>query len=215
MISYRIEEFQNWRNGDISFLLESHSPQFIKDILKHKKREGSQRSKSTWYFGEAYVASILGDYIEKGWFSSFKWLYDPDWVTGKNPEKEKDPIIADLKREFYKNALMEYIGLEKLNDLQRIGKREKAKAPDLWLIDKRECHYFIEVKKGTDSPDKEHKQMMGLALIEKYLKLPTFIVYLYPENKKTLSSDKQTEWLRDYNSVKIDIERIKSNNISL
>jgi hypothetical protein len=106
-------------------------------------------------------------------------------------------------RHFYENALMKYIGKEKLSDLQRIGGKMQAKAPDLWLIDKEGRHYFIEVKKGADSPDKEHKQLIGLALIEKYLKFPTFLVYLHPENKKTLGHDKQAEWLRNYKSVRV------------
>jgi len=204
-IPYQIKERTKWEKGDISSLLNSNAPSFIKDILKHKKREGSSRSKSSWYFGEAYVASILGDYIKHGWFSSFKWLYDPDWITGKNPEQEKDPVIAKLKHEFYEVALMKYIGLKKLNDLQKLWGSEHPKAPDLWLIDKKRRHYLIEVKKESDKPDKEHKQLLGLALLEKYFNMQTFIVYLHPENQKTLSSKKQSKWLSDYNSAKTKV----------
>jgi len=204
-IPYRDEVIKEWERGDISFLLKSKSPQFVKDIIKHKKREESTRCKSTWYFGEAYVASILGDSTQKGWFSSFKWLYEPGWVTGMNPEHEKDPVIAKLKSEFYKTALKEYIDLDKLKILKNNWGAERPKAPDLWLIDKSNRHYLIEVKKQSDTPDKEHKQLLGLALLEKYFKMSTFIVYLYPENKNTLSIKKQMQWLKDYNYVKMMI----------
>lgn len=201
-IPYLDEEINHWKNGNISFLLKSNAPQFIKDILKHKKRENSSRFKSTWYFGEGYVASILGDHIQKGWFSSFKWLYDPDWITGKNPEKEKDPIISRLKSEFYTGALKEFIDFNKLTKLQKIWGREKPKAPDLWLIDKNNHHYLIEVKKDTDKQDEGNKQLLGLALLEKYFNMSIFIVYLHPENKNPLSDAKEEKWLANYNAVK-------------
>jgi len=204
-IPYPNEEINKWKSGDISFLLKSNAPQFIKDILKHKKREESLRFKSTWYFGEGYVASILGDYIQKGWFSSFKWLYEPGWITGKNTEHEKNPVMAKLKSEFYTNALKEYIDFKKLKDLQKIWGTEEPKAPDLWLIDKNNRHYLIEVKKQSDEPDKGNKQLLGLALLEKYFDMSTFIVYLHPENKNTLSIAKKEKWLGDYNSAKIKI----------
>lgn len=121
------------------------------------------------------MSAILGAQIERGWFSSFKWLYDLNWITGKNPEKEKDRVIRDLKREFYRDAINGHIGLERLKEIQEIGSRLEAKAPDLWLIDKNKQHYFIEVKKENDKPDREHKQLFGLALLEKYFKRSTYL----------------------------------------
>jgi hypothetical protein len=69
------------------------------------------------------------------------------------------------------------------------------------------------VKKDSDEPDKnrkqvkERKQMLGLALLEIYFNMPTFIVYLHAENERPLSSDKKSKWLRDYNAAKIYIDR--------
>jgi hypothetical protein len=125
-IEYSFKDIVEWKEGDISLLLDSNSPQFIKDIIKYKKRPKSPRCKSTWYFGESYLVSILSDYIKEGWFSSFKWLHDPEWLTGKNPYNESDPVIKKLKIDFFANALMKYIGPEKLKNMQKIGIKERA-----------------------------------------------------------------------------------------
>lgn len=205
-IPYPPVQYDNWVRGDISFLIDSGAPSFIKDILKHKKREGSSRHQSSWYFGEGYLSTIFGDQVTEGWFSSFKWLSDPEWVSGRNSDKESDPVIAELKSRFYQDAIKKYIGLDMLAEMQIIGAVIEAKAPDLWFIDKTKRHYFIEVKKEKDSPDM--KQLLGLALLEKCLKVPTYIVYLYPENKGPLSIEKQDKWLRDYNSAKAIIDAV-------
>jgi len=213
-IPYPDEYIKQWKTGDISFLLKSQSPKFIKDILEHKKREYiiennkkriNKNYKSSRYFGEGYVASILGDCIQKGWYSSFKWLYKPGWITGKIVQREKNPIMAKLKNEFYTKALKEYIDFTKLKKLQRLWKSEEPKAPDLWLIDKKGHQYFIEVKKESDGPDEENKQMLGLALLEKYFNVSIFIVYLHSESKDALKNKKQEKWLKVYKSIKKNI----------
>lgn len=199
-ISYCPNIFENWIKGDISFLINSDAPVFIKDILKHKKREDSKGDKSSRFFGEGYLSGLLGAQVKEGWYSSFQWLSDPDWVSGRNPEKERDPVIAELKSRFFKDAIKKYVGLNRLAEMQIIGSTIEAKAPDLWLVDKKNKQYFIEIKKESDEPN--FKQFLGLALLEKCLTVPTFIVYLYPEDEDQLSIKKQNKWLDDYYSAK-------------
>ena len=209
-VPYPEDELNKWKNGDISSLLNSSAPQFIKDIIRHKKRESSSRFKSSWYFGEGYLSAILGPQVDKGWFSSFKWLYDAKWVTGENPEEENNRIIRELKREFYRDAIKGQIGLERLQEMQKVGRILGARAPDLWLIDSNKRHYFIEVKKEGDIPDSENKQLLGLALLEKYFKQSTYLVYLHPVARNILSDKKRGKWLEDYKSANREIEHYLS-----
>jgi len=189
LMEYSEIEEKKWKNGDISMLISSAAPEFIKLIIKHKKRKDSSRHLTMWYFGEAFVASKLASSVQEGWFCSFKWLYDPTWINGKNSDREKDKVIAGLKRQFYNEALMKYIGEDKLRDLQNIGKKEqkgipyKPKAPDLWLIDKNGKSHFIEIKRPEVGDKPSDEQLVGLALIEKYLKCPVHLLLLYRAGK--------------------------------
>lgn len=202
-LPYPEEEIKKWAKGDISLLLKSNAPQFIKDILTHKKRADIERSKTSRFFGEAYVCSIFSNQLQNGWYSSFHWLYAPHWITGKIPKDKEFPIMTKLKKEFYTNALEEYINSNVLKELQASWSAKRPEAPDLWLIDKKGRHYFIEVKKESDKPDKQNKQLLGLALLEKYFNVSTYIIYIYSEGQNTQSIiEKKKKWLADYYSVR-------------
>jgi hypothetical protein len=204
---FEIEE-KNWKNGDISMLISSAAPDFIKLIIKHKKRKESSRHLTMWYFGEAFVASKFANSVKEGWFCSFKWLHDPTWINGKNPDREKDKVIADLKRQFYNKALMKYIGEEKLRNLQNIGKKKqkgtiyKPKAPDLWLVDKNGKSHFIEIKRSEVGDKPSDEQLVGLAIIEKYLKCPVHLLLLYRADKKIPDGERFNNYLKKYEKIK-------------
>ena len=208
MMEYFGYEEDQWKDGNISMLTSSLAPEFIKAIIKHKKRKESYRHLSLWYFGEAFVASKLAPSVKEGWFCSFKWLHDPTWINGKNPDREKDKVIADLKRQFYNEALMKYIGEDKLRDLQNIGKMEqkgmpsKPKAPDLWLIDKNGKSHFIEIKRLEVGDKPSDEQLVGLALIEKYLKCPVHLLFLYRAGKNIPDGERFDNYLKKYEKFK-------------
>jgi hypothetical protein len=204
LMEYSESDRDQWKNGNISMLTSSLAPEFVKAIIKHKKRKESSRHLSLWYFGEAFVASKLAHSVKEGWFCSFKWLYDPNWVNGKNPNKEKDEIIAGLKRQFYDSALLKYIGEDRLRDLQSIGKKgkmglpDKPKAPDLWLIDKKGKSHFIEIKRAEANDTPSDAQLAGLALIEKCLKSPVHLVWLYKSGGRIPGNEKFSEYINKF-----------------
>ena len=82
--------------------------------------------------------------------------------------------------------------MQKLYDVSNkiIGLPSHPATPDLWLIDNKGQHHFIEVKTwrwdfaknkwDKDTPKEE--QLAGLALIQRFLKGKVYIVLLYPHN---------------------------------
>jgi hypothetical protein len=175
-----------WKKGDYSILTNSKASDYIKSILISKARKRTGRR----LFGEAYIASNTE--MVEGWYNSFKWLTSKKWITGKG--------LEDKFEKPFHEALMKYIGKEKLIDLQcraknlfKNGVKQKPVAPDLWLITKSGKFMFIESKLPGDVIN--HHQIAGLALIKKYLDavkpVSVVIVTLYPENfdPKSLFSD--------------------------
>ena len=208
-MAYSEIDEKKWKKGDISMLMSSDAPEFIKSIIKHKKRKDSSRHLTMWYFGEAYVASKLASSVQEGWFCSFKWLHDPTWINGRNPDRENNKVIEALKRIFYNEALMKYIGEDKLQDLQNRGRKKdqegntyKPKAPDLWLIDKNGKSHFIEIKKTDVRDEPSDEQLIGLAIIEKYLKCPVHLVLLYRADKNVPDDYKFAKHIKRFEKFK-------------
>ena len=75
---------------------------------------------------------------------------------------------------FYDIAIVQYIGVENLRELQihsreyEKGTGDYPKAPDLFIIDKEYNFVFIEVKLPGDKVNPQQED--GLKLIRKYLK---------------------------------------------
>lgn len=191
-MAYCESELEEWEKGNISQLINSNAPLFIKNFIEFKKKPQSSRCKSTWYFGESYVASKLADFTKEGWYSSFKWLYAAKWLTGNTNNR--------FEATFYKEALTKYIG-DKLPKLYNASNKvngfpNQPATPDLWLVDNRGQHHFIEVKTWrwdyvndkwkTDTPKKE--QLAALALIQFFLHFKVYIILLYPKNNNPLVS---------------------------
>jgi len=162
IMNYPEALLEAWVEGDYSFLVESRASNYIKEVLvcKAKKRPGRR------FFGEAYIASRIE--MKDGWYSSFKWLTSPKWVTG-------DGLDSSQEAPFFK-ALMEYIGPKMILKLQEKakgywkcpeGKRANPVAPDLLLIGKNGKIRFIESKMPWDTI--RPNQAAGLKLINKYV----------------------------------------------
>jgi len=191
-MTYFESELGEWEKGNISQLKNSNAPLFIKNFIEFKKNPESSRCKSPWYFGESYVASKLADFTKKGWYSSFKWLYADKWLKGNTTNR--------FETIFYKEALTTYIG-DKLQKLYNVSNKvtgfpNQPATPDLWLVDNKGQHHFIEVKTwrwnyvknkwDKDTPKEE--QLAGLALIQRFLQGKVYIVLLYPHNNNPFVS---------------------------
>lgn len=199
---YPNDLLESWMNDKNYSMLESfHASKYLKDILIYKATKRNKKKPSTWFFGEAYIASTLD--MSAGWYNSFKWLTSKQWITGKGLE-------AKFKKPFY-NTLMTNVGLQVVKTLQqktdvlfenhkekfydpKKKKYHKPVAPDLWLICK-DQYRFIESKLQMDdySDTAKPHQIAGLALIKKYLKVShpvsVSIMYLYLRGSKPIKDD--------------------------
>ena len=188
--------YEHWKVHKTDFLKSSAAPDFIKDILIYKNKK-----KPKAFFGEAYVAMILGSSTRKGWFNSWDWISSDDWSKGIY--KSKDPFILQMMHQFYREALQKHLHtmMPKILDIQGHFSL-KPEPPDLWLISRNGKHHFIEVKRGrNDRPSDE--QLFGLLLINKILGHNIHIVWLYDEKQVKLPSDgKMTEYIEKYNELK-------------
>jgi hypothetical protein len=131
-------------------------------LMKRKVRGRSRNSRR--FFGEAYVASKTK--ARELYYSSSKWLTNPAFVG--------DRELRDRNHEQIRGALHEHFGSDQLRTLQRAVARLSFKcrkqlagkaptAPDLWLVDRRGRHRFVEVKLPGDSVAPH--QIAGMAAI--------------------------------------------------
>jgi len=165
-IEYPESLLDAWKQGDYWMLESSRVSEYIKSILlkKAKNRPGRR------YFGEAYVSSTIK--MIDGWFNSFKWLSSEKWLTGNSLE----PVF---EKPFH-DTLIKYFGFKNLRNLQNESTalykgnaeylhHKKPVAPDLWIIDKKGNHRFIECKLPGDKIGPH--QIAGLLLIKENLKV--------------------------------------------
>jgi hypothetical protein len=78
LIQYQSKYYKDWKTRQTHFLKSSTAPNFIKDILIYKNEK-----RPKLFFGEAYVATVLGNSIDNGWFNSWDWLSSYDWYNGQ------------------------------------------------------------------------------------------------------------------------------------
>lgn len=211
-----------WTQGNIDLLINSSAPEYIKKIIRHKKREGSRRKYQEWYFGESYVAVQGADSVKCGWFNSYHWLAEEEWSSEDYvAPREKFPIDRELKIEFHK-ALRDNIGLGLLKEIQmyenilydkfqKDWEYSKPKAPDLWLIDKSGKHHFIEVKMQPSDTAADH-QVAGLAILHKYLNASVKVIRLYeqhqPKPKEHDYSDKFNKYYSFLEEINVTCQRV-------
>ena len=178
LMQYKSSYYDDWKSRRTDFLQSSTAPKFIKDILIYKNEK-----RPHLFFGEAYVAMVLGNSIENGWFNSWDWLSSYDWYNGIY--SSNDSVILELMHRFYNDALHKYLSkkLPQILDIQPLF-FIKPEPPDLWLIGHDGKHHFIEVKRGRDELSDE--QLLGLLLIHTILNYDIHIVWLFDgKSKKT------------------------------
>jgi hypothetical protein len=183
-ILYPHVDYLKWKNGDYS-IIPSIFPNKLKDNIVEKAKRRPLR-----YFGEVFVAKHLSKEMKKGWYSSYKWLTAEKWTSSTaNLSGIEKLFRKDLLSHFGENKVME-IQKKAISFYNNNKYLSKPVAPDLWLIDKTANSYFIEVKKSEKI---EPRQLVGLALIKKYLNSRVAVIRLFPNTKRNPKLNDYTE----------------------
>jgi hypothetical protein len=181
-MTYPCDRLQEWTKGHCQLLTSSGASAYLKKILAKKvaRRGGGRR-----FFGEAYVATKITH--KEGFYGSFKWLTsarfsdDRPFPDGRTREF-KEQLRKALTKHFTRRQL------QALRERASAFKKEtgvRPVPPDLWLVDRRGNHRFIEVKLERDRI--RRPQLAGLALIASCLhaktRISVEIVELHPDHK--------------------------------
>ncbi len=208
LMEYPSTYYGYWKDRQTEFFKSSAAPNFIKDILIYKNEK-----RPHLFFGEAYVAMVLGNSVDKGWFNSWEWLSSDDWSNGIY--SSDDSFILEMMHQFYEDALHKYLSkkLPKILDIQSHFSM-KPEPPDLWLIGRNRKHHFIEVKRGNDRLSDE--QLLGLLLIHTILRYTIHIVWLYDgKEAKPPSDGKIAKYAEKYNKLKDKLDEVIGGDGSL
>lgn len=201
IITYDIQLYNNWES-DLDFswipiIVPAHNQSAIK-----KKAE----RRSNRYFKETYVIKQMEKELSCGLYShSRPWIYGDKWNVIK-------PRIKTAVEKELLDHLLNYCTKEKMTTIQKRAKEYIAgrdreswpKEPDLFVVDKKKCPMFIEVK-AIDEQIYD-KQLTGLAFIKKYMGYPVWIIRLcegtYDENRvsRRLKEDEE-RFLEKYRSL--------------
>ena len=160
------EKLDAWKKGQREAIISLAGSDHLRGVLKLKA--SSRKKLTTRFFGESYLASINTKC--EGFYGSFKWLTNPRFATLK--PFPKGPAQAFQQK--LRDALHEHFTQDGIARLQRAAWRlyrtdktvlndKKPTAPDLWLIDERRHHRFIEAKLPGDSLAPH--QLAGLAVL--------------------------------------------------
>jgi hypothetical protein len=151
-----------------AFSFPTRSAEFAR-LLKRKARGRS--AKSPRFFGEALVASKIPH--REAYYSSAKWLTNRRFAGDRKlTDKEHERLRQALHRHFTKariQKLQQTVEALRESSQNELDGKSPA-APDLWLIDRRGHHRFIEVKLPGDSVARH--QFAGMAAIASVLNRP-------------------------------------------
>lgn len=145
-----------WKRS-CKMLLSSPASDYLKEIICKKV---SRRGKGTRrFFGEAYVAAHIPHC--EGYYSSFKWLTNSIYLEDKAfPVQSFQFKFRSALQRFFRDDLEE---LQKNAAKVMYKTGIKPAAPDLWLVEERGIHRFIEVKLPKDEVSLQ--QIAGLSVI--------------------------------------------------
>jgi hypothetical protein len=166
---YDGEALEGWTKRRRNAIRFSEASADFARLLKKKSRGRTARTQR--FFGEAYVASQIRH--REAHYASCKWLTNRRFAGIRE--------LADPHHERLRQALQQHFGQNRIETLQRAVRalaRSRRKqlhgktptAPDLWLVDWRGQHRFIEVKLPGDSVAPH--QFAGMAAIACLLNAP-------------------------------------------
>ena len=182
-LTYPQRRLEDWKKGNHRMLTSSGASAYLKKIVAMKvaRRGGGRR-----FFGEAYVATRITH--QEGFYGSFKWLTNARFSDGRPFPAGRTKRLKDQLRKVLTKHFTEE-GLQVLRERARRFKKEtgvRPVPPDLWLVDRRGNHRFIEVKLEGDRI--RRAQLAGLALIASCLhakaRISVEIVELHPDHQE-------------------------------
>jgi hypothetical protein len=180
---YDVTSLRGWAKRQRNVLSFPPSSEDFAKFLRRKVR--SREARTRRFFGEAFVASKTPH--RAVFYASFKWL--------TNPRFAGSAVLLDPEQERFRAALHKHFTgrIEKLqsvaNALAKTCRKDlegiAPTAPDLWIIDKRGRHRFIEVKLPGDSVAPH--QLAGMAAIVSVLsgpqKVSVEVIQLHDEER--------------------------------
>lgn len=219
-LPYDFEELSQWQSNKdncIDILLKSKAPLSIKRTVGYKKgfiidengkclgrRKDNPCPRGTMHFDVAKVVVNNLDNIKLGWYGSYDWLKDFDWIV--SPDSFVPTSSDTFSKEFekiYQKALIKYIGIPKLKQLQENAKKlPKVAEPDLWFIKKNGTFQFIEAK--LDNKTVSDSQLAALALLKKTLNADVKIIRVHQRNKKVKINDWSDKFSFFYNMLSLE-----------
>jgi hypothetical protein len=198
-LPYVLTELLEWQNNDescINILINSNAPLSIKRSIGYKKgfiidenghilgrRNDKPTPRKTMHFDIAKVVVDNLDIFKLGWYGSYDWLTNSDWI------KEPDSFLPRAKdcysrgfMKVYQKALIHYIGIPKLKQLQKDAKELPCVTePDLWFIKNDGTFLFVEAK--LDKRSVFDSQIAGLALLKEILNAQVKIIRVHQRGK--------------------------------
>jgi hypothetical protein len=190
LLGYSTDDLKRWTTRDYS-IIDRRLPAHVRNMIIEKIGNRKSNPETARFFSEVNILNHHASMIKDGivWYSSYKWLTKSRWLTGEVEEGYKSQFFVDL---------IKYIGRDNIVNLQRrsnafrekdagrilgftkSGKVRFPVAPDIWLALKNGGLKFIE---GKHKETLEGTQLVGLALIKKYLDCSIVIMRVYPNNE--------------------------------
>ncbi len=191
LLGYSADDLKRWTTRDFT-IIDRRLPVHVRNMLIEKVGNRKSNPKTARFFSEVNILNHHVPMIKGGivWYSSYKWLTKDRWLTGQVEEGYKSQFFVDL---------IKYVGRDNIINLQRhahafrekdsgrilgftkSGKVKYPVAPDIWLVLNDGGLKFIE---GKHKEIIVGTQLVGLALIKKYLDCSIAIMRVYPQNDK-------------------------------
>lgn len=209
LLGYSADDLKRWTTRDYS-IIDPRLPDHVRNMLIEKVGNRKSNPKTARFFSEVNILNHHAPMIKDGivWYSSYKWLTKRRWLTGEVEEGYKSQFFVDL---------LKYIGRDNIVNVQqqanafrdkdggrilgftKSGKVRYPVAPDIWLVLKDGGLKFIE---GKHKETLEGMQLVGLALIKKYLDCSIAIMRIYSQNDPPpIPIDYSGSFLAIYNMV--------------
>ena len=209
LLGYSADDLKRWTTRDYT-IIDKRLPAHVRNMLIEKIGNRKSNPETPRFFSEVNILNHHAHMIKDGivWYSSYKWLTKSRWLTGEVEEGYKSQFFVDL---------IKYIGRDNIVNLQRHahafrgkdagrilgftkgGKVRYPVAPDIWLALKDGSLKFIE---GKHKETLAGTQLVGLALIKKYLDCRIAIMRVYPEiDPQPVPTDYTDSFSAIYNMV--------------
>ncbi|MEI7636329.1 MAG: hypothetical protein WCJ37_03430 [Syntrophus sp. (in: bacteria)] len=209
LLGYSADDLKRWTTRDFT-IIDKRLPAHVRNMLIEKICNRKSNPETMRFFSEVNILNHHAPMIKDGivWYSSYKWLTKNRWLTGEVEEGYKSQFFVDLIKYIGRNNI---VNLQKranafrdkdggrILGLTKGGKVRYPVAPDIWLGLKDGGLKFIE---GKHKEVLAGTQLVGLALIKKYLDCSISIMRVYPQNDPLpIQTDYSDSFSAIYNMV--------------